>query len=114
MSEIFAAEPETGGTVGVDQLMNNVDKYRGTITIEGVVSAVSPKDRVLSLIDTQEFKKCAVVTCAKLTLPVRWSGTMPSVKEQVRVEGEVKESRGKLIFEAKTLQGAASQSGGSK
>ncbi len=110
----YAAESETGATVGVDQLMKNVDKHRGSINVEGVVSAVSSKDHMLSLIDTQEFNKCAVVTCATLTLPVRWSGTMPSIKDQVRIEGEIKENRGKLFFEAKTLQGAASQSGGSK
>ncbi len=111
---VYAAESEMGATVGVDQLMKNVDKHRGSINVEGVVSAVSPKDHMLSLIDTQEFKKCAVVTCATLTLPVRWLGTMPSIKDQVRIEGEIKENRGKLIFEAKTLQGAASQTGGSK
>ncbi len=109
LSSALAAEPETGGTVGVDQLMKNVDKYRGSISVEGVVSAVSPRDHMLSLIDAQEFKRCRVTTCATLTLPVRWAGTMPSVKDQVRVEGEIKENRGKLVFEAKTLQGAALQ-----
>ncbi len=110
----YAAESGPGGTVGVDQLMKNVDKHRGSVSVEGVVSAVSPRDHTISLIDTQEFKKCAVVTCATLTLPVRWSGTMPSVKNQVRIEGEIKENKGKLIFQAKTLEGADSQSGGSK
>ncbi len=105
----IAAESETGATVGVDQLMKQIDKYRGSVSIEGVVSAVSPKDQMLSLIDTQEFKRCRVTTCATLTLPVRWAGAMPSIKDQVRVEGEIKENRGKLVFEAKTLQGAALQ-----
>ncbi len=114
LSVAIAAESEAGGSLGVDQLMKNVDKYRGSIIIEGVVSAVSPREHMLSLIDTQEFKKCAVVTCATLTLPVRWAGSMPSVKDQVRVNGEIKENKGKLIFEAKTLEGAAPQSGGSK
>lgn len=100
-SSVVFAESETGGTVGVDQLMKNVDKYRGSISVEGVVSAVSPKDHMISLIDTQEYKKCAVVTCATLTLPVRWSGTMPSVKDQVHAKGEIKENKGKLILEAK-------------
>lgn len=73
LSSAFAAGSETTGSFGVDQLMNNVDKYGGPISVEGVVSAVSPGDQMLSLIDTQEFKRCAVVTCAKLTLPVRWT-----------------------------------------
>ena len=111
-SVAFPAESETGGILGVDQLMKNVDKYRGSIRVEGVVSAVSAKEHMLSLIDVQEFKKCAVVTCATLTLPVRWAGSMPSIKDQVRAEGEIKENKGKLIFEAKTIEGAVSQSGG--
>lgn len=114
LSAAFAAESGTGKTVGVDQLMKNVEKYRGSISVEGVVSAVSAREHMLSLIDTQEFKKCRVTTCATLTLPVRWAGAMPSIKDQVRVEGEIKEHKGKLVFEAKTLQVAASEPGGSK
>lgn len=110
----FASESGTDGTLGVDQLMKNVDQYHSSVRVEGVVSAVSPAQHLLSLIDKQEFSKCAVVTCAALTLPVRWAGSMPSVKDEVRVEGKIKENKGKLIFEAKGLEVAAPRSGGSR
>lgn len=109
ISPAFASESETGRIVGVDQLMKNVDEFRGSIRVEGVVSAVSRTDHTLSLIDKQEFKKCGIVTCASLTLPVRWAGSMPSVKDEVLVQGEVKQNRGKLIFEARELEATASQ-----
>jgi len=110
----FAAESTTGGTLGVDQLMKNANKYNGSIRVEGVVSAVSRADHMLSLIDKEEFKKCGVVTCATLTLPVRWAGSMPSVRDEVFVQGEVKENSGKLFFDASKLEAAVPQPGHSR
>jgi len=88
--------------VGVDKLMKHVDRYRGPVRVEGVVGAVAKT--TLALIDTEEFRKCGVTTCAALHLPVRWTGPMPQLQEVVRVEGEVVESAGKLIFHAQTLE----------
>jgi hypothetical protein len=90
--------------LGVQEYMKNVDRYKGQVRVEGVVSAVSPADQTLSLIDIQEFKECGITTCAPLTLPVKWQGPLPSVKDVVQLEGEVRKSGGKLYFEAKSLQ----------
>jgi hypothetical protein len=90
--------------LGVQEFMKNVDRYQGKVRLEGVVSAVSPADQALSLIDLQEFKDCGVTTCAPLTLPVKWKGPWPAVRDVVQLEGEVRESGGKLFFEALKLQ----------
>ena len=90
--------------LGVEEFMKNIDHYRGKVRLEGVVSAISPADQALSLIDIEEFKDCGVTTCAPLILPVKWQSTLPSVKEVVQLEGEVRESGGKLFFEAQRLQ----------
>ncbi len=90
--------------LGVQEFMKNVDHYQGQVCVEGVVSAVSPADQALSLIDIQEFKDCGITTCAPLTLPVRWEGPWPAVRDVVQLEGEVHESGGKLFFVAKSLQ----------
>lgn len=87
--------------VGVEDLMRKVEKYRHhRVRVEGVVSGVSPEHRTLGLIDCREFERCGVTTCAQLTLPVEWAGPMPKTEETVRVEGEVQETGGKLIFVA--------------
>ncbi|MBI5723909.1 MAG: DUF4346 domain-containing protein [Planctomycetes bacterium] len=105
--------PRVGGPVatrpvvlGVDQYMRNVDRYPGLVTVEGIVSSVSPGENMLALIDRQEWEECQTVTCAKLTLPVRWTGGMPGVKTLVRAEGEARQIGGKLVFVAKSVRKA--------
>lgn len=91
-------------SLGVDQLMKHVDQYKDTFTVEGVVSAVSPNQNMLNLIDTNEFRECGVTTCAALVLPVHYEGVMPSIKDIVRIKGYVKEQNGKLFVETITLE----------
>lgn len=102
---IPAAGSQTQSSVlGINEFMKNVDLYRGKVRLEGVVSAVSSADQSLSVIDVQEFKDCGVTTCAPLTLPVKWPGPLPVVEDVVQLEGEVRESNGKLFFQAQRLQ----------
>jgi len=101
---VGVVSPQSGGVLGVVELMKNVDRYRGTVRLEGVVSAVAPEEQALSLVDAKEFQTCGVVTCAQLTLPVRWTGPMPSAQDIIRLDGEVQEVSGKLIFKARTLE----------
>lgn len=72
-------------------------------TVEGVVSAVWPQQGRLGLIDAEEFKRCGVVTCAQMTLPVLWGGEMPLVASTVHVTGEVTKKGMRLMFEASVL-----------
>lgn len=104
-------QPRPSVRLGVDDLMRNVERHRkGSVQVEGIVSQTSPQDKTLTLIDTQEFERCGL-GCAKLMLPVRWPGTMPGMKEKVRVEGEIEEAGGKLVFVARSM--AISGTGGS-
>lgn len=91
-------------SLGVDALMRNVDQHRGPVTVVGVVSAASADKQAVTLIDTKEFAECGVTNCASLALPVRWAGPAPAVEKTVRVNGEVRESDGKLVFVASALQ----------
>lgn len=97
-----APTPAAPAPVGVDELMKNVDKHRGELIVEGIVSAAA-QGRI-SLIDCGELEKCGVVTCAELTLPVEWAGASPAVKQRVRLHGKVRESGGKLSFVADRLE----------
>ena len=90
--------------IGVDQLMRKPENHRGTLVVEGVVKSVSKKEQTLALIDVEEYRKCRVVTCSLLALPVRWSGEMPAVLDIVRVEGEVATVNGKMLFAARKLE----------
>ena len=91
-------------SLGVGDLIRNVDQHRGRLSVVGVVSAASADKQAVTLIDTKEFADCGVTNCASLALPVRWAGPTPAVEKTVRVDGEVQESGGKLVFVASALQ----------
>ncbi len=99
--EVAASSPKV---LGVDDFMKNVDRYRGKVSLEGVVSAVAPEQQAISLIDRGEFQACGVTTCAQLTLPVQWRGPAPSMGDLVRIEGQAQEVKGKLLFVADKLE----------
>ncbi len=90
--------------LSIDDFMKNVDRYRGQVILEGVVSTVAPEQQAISLIDRGEFQACNVTTCAQLTLPVQWRGPMPAVRDLVRIEGQAQEVKGKLMFVADKLE----------
>jgi len=90
--------------LGVDQLMKDPEKHPGTLVVDGVVKSASNKDQTLALIDVEEYRKCRVITCSLLSLPVRWAGEMPTVLDIVRVEGEVTTVNGKMLFAARKLE----------
>ncbi len=105
-SELFAfkkAESQEK-TVEVEALAKQPDRYRGPIQVRGVVSAVSPEQKMLALIDRKEVEACGVTTCATLFLPVLWEGPLPRVGEQILVKGEVRPTDAKkLVFVASAL-----------
>jgi hypothetical protein len=56
--EVAAASPKV---LGVDDFMKNVDRYRGKVRLEGVISAITPEQQVISLL-AGEFQACNVTT----------------------------------------------------
>lgn len=93
------------GAVGVEAVMKNVEQHKGSVRVEGVVSAASAERQSLTLIDTRELDECGVTTCARLKLPVRWTGPMPPVRAVVRVDGEVRQQPdGRLMFVAHAIE----------
>jgi len=99
-----ATAPVAVKPLGVDQLMKEPEKHPGALVVEGVVKTASKRDQSLALIDLEEFRKCKVVTCSLLAMPVRWGGEMPRVLDIVRVEGEIVTVEGKMLFAARKLE----------
>ena len=93
-----------GGRLGVDEFMRSPDSHQGRVRVEGVVSTVEAKSRLVTLIDRSEWDKCGEVNCAPLSLPVHWTGAMPRIEDGVAVTGHVEEQAGKLVFIAETVE----------
>jgi hypothetical protein len=117
LSEMPSSSSTSPGTakaervLGVEELMKDVDEFRGTVNIEGVVSQASDDDDTISLIDLRELAQCGVTTCAEYTLPVKWNGRMPAIKDVVKMKGEIKEKDGKLLFFATSISPAENSEG---
>lgn len=92
------------GSVHVQELMKNVERYTETVRVEGVVSGVYPGRRMLGLIGVQEYADCNSVSCAKLILPVRWKGEMPEPTDRVLVEGIIRKVNDSKVFAAESLE----------
>ena len=93
-----------GGPLGVDDLMRNVSLHQGSVSVLGVVSAASPAEQMLVLIDSKEFGECGTTTCATLTLPIRWTGAMPQLSQTIVADGQVQEVTGRLVFVASAIR----------
>lgn len=92
------------GALNVDSVAADPGAYKGDIKVQGVVAKVDTSDSVFSLIDIREYKACGVVTCASKFVPVRYSGTLPEVKEELVVTGEMASSPKGYVLEGKDLQ----------
>jgi hypothetical protein len=105
MTPAPAGAAEEARPAGVREFMTAGDTAEaGVQVVEGVVSQVLPGSHQLALIDAGEFRECEVVTCAKLTLPVRWQGDLPAVTSLVRVTGSVEKQGMRRIFSATRLE----------
>lgn len=101
------AQAAPRGVLGVEEFMRTPDNHQGTVRVQGVVSEVKPEAHLVVLIDRAEWEACGSVSCAPLSLPVRWTGPLPRVEESVEVRGRVQEETGKLVFVAEVLQPAS-------
>ncbi len=69
------------------------------IDVVGVVSRRDAAKGTFALIDRAECSKCPSASCAPPSLPVRWTGTLPGVRESVRVKGSVRDTKaGRFLF----------------
>lgn len=101
----YAAEPASdAAALGIQNYMQNPEKYPGTIEVEGVVSQAILAKHLFVLIDMEEYKNCKSVTCSLLRLPIAWEGALPAVYDIVRVKGAVGKRDGKSLFIAKEFK----------
>lgn len=104
------APPDSATSVlGVDAFMRSTPGLEQPVTVEGVVSAVAADSQTLALIDRTEFEQCNMLSCAKLTLPVRWAGEMPELGHTVRVIGRVEDRAGGKVFVGRALTAAQAE-----
>lgn len=94
--------PPAGAVAGGPQEVRAVlaaKSLPAQIDVVGVVSRRDAAKGTFALIDRAECSKCPSTSCAPASLPVRWAGTLPGVRESVRVKGSVRDTKeGKFLF----------------
>jgi len=95
---------ERSAVIGVETLMKSPSDYKGKIKVEGVVRAVDAEKKLIALIDRKEYEECKTIKCSLLTLPVKWNGPMPSVQDEVVLQGEIKPVDDVFLFVANSLE----------
>lgn len=87
----------------VTTFMRDVERHPEVLQVRGVVSSVSAERHLFTLIDVAEYQDCRSTECAPLSLPVRYTGTMPRLRSTVHVRGRTRLMDGKLVFAADSV-----------
>ena len=98
---LFPAEWAVAGGPQEVQAVLTAKSLPARIDVVGVVSRRDAAKGTFALIDRAECSKCPSTSCAPPSLPVRWTGNLPAVRETVRVKGSVRDTEaGKFLFAA--------------
>ena len=96
---LFPADCAFAGAPQEVQAILSAKSLATRIDVVGVVSRRDSAKGTFALIDRAECSKCPSTSCAPPSLPVRWTGTLPGVRESVRVKGSVRDTKaGKFLF----------------
>ena len=96
---LFPADRAFAGAPQEVQAILSAKSLATRIDVVGVVSRRDAAKGTFALIDRAECSKCPSTSCAPPSLPVRWTGTLPGVRESVRVKGSIRDTRdGKFLF----------------
>ena len=105
-SRAVGVPEEVVEVMNVDELAEAPEKFPSEVTLRAVVAGVNESEGVFSVIDSREFEKCGVLTCARYYLPVKVEGELPKPKALLEITGKVVRSEKGLVFEANQMEAA--------
>lgn len=78
--------------------------YSGTLTVVGVAYGYSQADStVVGIMDKKELQ-CTSPNCHKLLLPVKISGALPAIGDEVKITGTFSREPWGYLFHAEAVQ----------
>jgi predicted small secreted protein len=90
--------------LNVNDLRSDPAAFTGTLTVTGVMAAVSPQDpEIFGIMDKSELL-CTMPGCKKFYLPVLYRGQKPSMGDEIIVNGSFIKSGPGWLFTAETLR----------
>ena len=96
--------PTASTALNVNDVAHDPLAYTGSITVRGVMGAVSNQDaNIFGIMDVKELR-CTVQDCEKVFLPIKYAGKTPALGDEVIVTGSFTESQGSLVFDAHSVK----------
>jgi hypothetical protein len=91
--------------LSVNDVQSDPTAFTGEITINGVVSGFyEDNPNIIYIKDTAEQLFCKNLFCDAPHIPIIYTGTTPTIADEVNVIGEWGDYNGVLIFEAAKLE----------
>ena len=90
--------------LNVNEVGSDPAAYSGTITVVGVTKGFSKADAtVFGIMDLKEMQ-CTTPNCNMPLLPVKYSGTLPTIGDEVQVTGSFVQVQGGYLFAASDIK----------
>jgi hypothetical protein len=94
----FGCQKKGDGALNVNDLRSDPTAFTGTLTVTGIMAAVSQHDpQIFGIMDKSELL-CTSPNCNKFYLPIRFAGQRPGYGDEVVVTGTFTE--GGRLFSA--------------
>lgn len=84
---VMFSGPGEATALHVNQVAADPGAFSGTITVTGITAAFAPNDPALfGVMDIKELQ-CTTPNCNKVLIPVRITGPVPALGDEVRISG---------------------------
>ena len=101
---IFFSGAGQATALHVNQVVADPAAFSGTITVTGVTAGFSPHDPALfGVMDIKELQ-CTTPNCKKALIPVRVTGPIPALGDEVRISGTFVNSPMGYVLTAETVK----------
>lgn len=78
--------------------------FTGTITVTGIMAGVSQHDKsVIGIMDIKELQ-CKSANCNKIFIPIKISGPLPIVGDEIRATGQFEKNSAGYLFAAQQVK----------
>lgn len=88
----------------VNDVVSDPGAFTGSLTVVGIVYAFAQSDTTVAGIMDKKELQCTTPNCEKVLLPVKITGTLPAIGDEVKVSGSFTTAPWGQVFTAETVE----------
>lgn len=90
--------------LNVNEIGGDPSAFTGTITVTGIMAGVSQYDKsVIGIMDIKELQ-CQSPNCNKIYIPIKVTGALPAVGDEIRATGQFQKNAQGYLFTAEKIK----------